>query len=93
MSDTNDETNRGEARNRAPRGEGRPQSSGRGASGSHQSRPYGDRQRSGSSGQRPSYEKRDGDKRPYEKRDGAPRSYGDRDGNKRPYEKRDGDKR
>ncbi|MFF2368923.1 primosomal protein [Agromyces sp. NPDC058110] len=81
MSDTNDETNRGEARNRAPRGEGRPQSSGRGANGSQASRSSRDGQRSYG----------DREKRPYEKRDGAPRSYGDRE--KRPYEKRDGERR
>ncbi|GAA1515169.1 hypothetical protein GCM10009761_16600 [Agromyces terreus] len=105
MSDTNDDTNRGEQRSSAPRGDGRPQRSGRGANDGNAPRRSDDRdgkrpyeKRDGAprsygdrDNKRP-YEKRDGQSRPYEKRDGAPRSYGDRD-NKRPYEKRDGQSR
>ncbi|WP_344304490.1 primosomal protein, partial [Agromyces salentinus] len=98
MSDTNDDTSRGEARNRAPRSDGRPQGSGRGANDARASRPAGDRdnkrpyeKREGGSS-RP-YEKREGgSSRPYEKREGgSSRPYEKRDGgSSRPYEKRDG---
>ena len=64
--------------------QGRSASEGRPAAGR---KPYPKRD-----GERPSYPKRDGDRKPYPKRDGERPSYPKRDGERKPYPKRDGER-